>query len=68
MSEWISCTERLPQKENEHQRRGFYLTTNECGSVGVTRYEFFDDFHGTGWQSDFEIKAWQPLPKAYEGE
>ena len=63
--QWIPCSERLPEPENEEQRRGFYLTTNERGSVGVNRYEFYDDSQKTGWQIDIGIDAWMPLPKPW---
>jgi hypothetical protein len=65
---WISCEDRMPKKENPYQRRGYYLTTNACGNVGLTRYEFEDDFQKTGWQSDICIVAWMPLPNPYNGE
>lgn len=63
---WIPCSERLPEPESKEQRRGFYLTTNGYGSVGVTRYEFYNDFQKTGWQNDIRIDAWMPLPKSYK--
>lgn len=65
---WIPCNERIPKPKNKDQRRGYYLTTNGYGSVGVTRYEFYDDFQKTGWQSDIRINAWQDLPEAWKGE
>ena len=64
---WIPCSERLPKIEREGQRRGWYITTNEYGSVGETRYEFYHDFLKTGWQTDLQIVAWMPLPEAYKG-
>ena len=65
--QWIPCSERLPEPENKEQRRGFYLTTNGYGSVGMTRYEFYDDFQKTGWQNDIRIDAWKPLPEPWRG-
>ena len=63
---WIPCSERLPKPESKEQRRGFYLTTNGYGSVGVTRYEFYNDFQKTGWQNDIRIDAWMSLPEPYK--
>ena len=69
VGEWIPCTERLPEAQFEGQRRGWYLTTNANGCVGETGYEFYHDFMKTGWQSDFRIIAWMPLPAPWkEGE
>lgn len=68
-AKWIPCSERLPKAQFEGQRRGWYLTTNANGGVGETRYEFYHDFMKTGWQSDFRIVAWMPLPAPWkEGE
>ena len=66
--QWIPCSERLPEPESKEQRRGFYFTTNGYGSVGMTRYEFYDDFRKTGWQGDIRIDAWMPLPEPWKGE
>ena len=71
---WIPVGERLPERENERQKRGVYLTTNEYGSVGVNNYEFESGSGGfTGWSSrtnnwlpsDIRITAWMPLPEPY---
>lgn len=68
---WIPVSERLPEKESQEQRRGFYLTTNAYGSVSVTKYEFDGDFGFIGWGThrpvDIRIIAWMPLPEPYEG-
>lgn len=66
--EWMPCSERLPEITFEGQRRGWYLTTNANGGVGVTGYEFYHDFMKTGWQSDTRIVAWLPLPEPYREE
>lgn len=63
---WIPCSERLPKIEREGQRRGWYITTNEYGSVGETQYEFYDDLLKTGWQSSNQILAWMPFPEPYK--
>lgn len=67
-NKWIPCSERLPKIEREGQRRGWYSTTNEYGSVGMTQYEFYHDLLKTGWQSEHQIVAWMPLPEKYKGE
>ena len=64
-NEWIPVSERLPIAEREGQVRGFYLTTNERGQVSVKAFEFTDGYVEYGWNSDFEILAWMPLPKPY---
>lgn len=64
-TEWIPCSERLPSAEREGQVRGLYLITNERGQVSVKAFEFTDGYVEYGWNSDFEILAWMPLPKPY---
>lgn len=64
---WIPCNVRLPKREKESQMRGYYLTTNAYGSVGVTGYEFESGSFGyIGWHSDIRIIAWMPLPEPYK--
>lgn len=71
---WIPCSERLPERTSEKQKRGWYLTTNGYGSVGVTKYEFeANSFGYIGWgeghrQADIKIIAWMPLPKPWKEE
>ena len=71
---WIPCSERLPERTSEKQKRGLYLTTNRYGSVGVTKYEFeANSFGYIGWgeghrQADIEIIAWMPLPQPWKRE
>ena len=66
---WIPVSERLPKRENSEQLRGWYLTTNAYGSVGVTKYEFKNGSFGfIGWGSDIRIVAWMPLPEPYKAE
>ena len=68
---WVPCSERLPEKENEEQRRNWYLTTNAYGNVSLTKYEFDGDFGFIGWgthrPADIRIIAWMPLPESYKG-
>ena len=58
---WIPCKERLP----ETFKAKAYLTTNEDGMIGVSYYH-----HGwsNGYESVFDVIAWQPLPEPYEEE
>lgn len=60
---WIQCSERLP--ETFEPKAKAYLTTNEDGMIGVSYYH-----HGwsNGYESVFDVIAWQPLPEPYEEE
>ena len=66
--QWIPCSERLPKRKDETQMRGYYLTTNAYGSVGLTKYEFEGGGLGYAWDSYIRIVAWMPLPEPYKGE
>ena len=70
--DWIPCSERLPKKESNEQRRGTYLTTNGYGVVCMMNYEFEGDFGFVGWGTnkpyDIQIVAWMPLPEPWKGE
>ena len=71
--QWIPCSERLPERESPEQFRGWYLTTNAYGSVGLTKYEFESGSFGfVGWgdsrPSDIQIVAWMPLPEPWKGD
>ena len=68
VGEWIPCSERLPKRKTKEQMRGWYLTTNDYGSVMVTKYEFESESFGyVGWNSDTRIVAWRPLPEPWRG-
>ena len=60
---WILCNERLPETFGPEAKA--YLTTNEDGMIGVSYYH-----HGwsNGYESVFDIIAWQPLPEPYREE
>lgn len=60
---WILCNERLPETFEPEAKA--YLTTNEDGMIGVSYYH-----HGwsNGYESVFDIIAWQPLPESYREE
>lgn len=60
---WILCNERLPETFEPEAKA--YLTTNENGMIGVSYYH-----HGwsNGYESVFDIIAWQPLPEPYREE
>ena len=60
---WILCNERLP--ETFEQKVKAYLTTNKEGMIGVSYYH-----HGwsNGYESVFDVIAWQPLPEPYREE
>lgn len=61
--DWILCNERLPGTFEPKVKA--YLTTNEEGMIGVSYYH-----HGwsNGYESVFDIIAWQPLPEPYREE
>lgn len=55
---WIPVTERLPEET------GYYLTSTEYKDV---LSDFFCD--GKWWTADlywYNVKAWMPLPEAYQ--
>lgn len=60
---WILCNERLPETFEPEAKA--YLTTNEDGMIGVSYYH-----HGwsNGYESVFDIIAWQSLPEPYREE
>ncbi len=60
---WIPCKERLPETFEPIAKA--YLTTNEDGMIGVSYYH-----HGwsNGYESVFDVIAWQPLPESYREE
>ena len=60
---WILCNERLPETFEPEAKA--YLTTNEDGMIGVSYYH-----HGwsNGYESVFDVIAWQPLPEPYREE
>jgi len=60
---WIPCNERLPETLESEAKA--YLTTNEDGMIGVSYYH-----HGwsNGYESVFDVIAWQPLPEPYREE
>lgn len=73
---WILCSDRLPEKQNKHQKRRELLVTTNTGIVGVMQFEFKsndfweagDENHLTHWQEDsedFAVIAWMPLPEPY---
>lgn len=69
VSRWIPVTERLPEPKAPSQKREWFITSNQYGGVTQTCYEFEDGVFCKGWQTNFEILAWQPLPEPYkEGE
>ena len=60
---WIPCSERLPETLESEAKA--YLTTNKEGEMEVSYYH-----HGwsNGYESVFDIIAWQPLPEPYREE
>ena len=61
LKKWILCDKRLPEENGES------LVTIDDGSVVITQ---FTDEVGflTGWPSESEVVAWQPLPEPYKSK
>lgn len=62
---WILCNERLP--ETFEPKAKAYLTTNEDGMIGVSYYHHMCGW-SNGYESVFDVIAWQPLPEPYREE
>ena len=62
---WIPCNERLP--ETFEPKAKAYLTTNEDGMIGVSYYHPMCGW-SNGYESVFDVIAWQPLPEPYREE
>lgn len=58
---WILCNERLPETFGPEAKA--YLTTNEDGMIGVSYYQ---NGWSNGYESVFDIIAWQKLPEPYK--
>lgn len=60
---WIPCSERLPETLESEAKA--YLTINKEGEMAVSYYH-----HGwsNGYESVFDVIAWQPLPEPYREE
>lgn len=60
---WIPCSERLPETLKSEAKA--YLTINKEGEMAVSYY-----LHGwsNGYESVFDVIAWQPLPEPYREE
>lgn len=62
---WIPCNERLPETFEPEAKA--YLTTNEDGMIGVSYYHHMCGW-SNGYESVFDVIAWQPLPEPYREE
>lgn len=62
---WILCNKQLP--ENNKREAKAYLTTNEDGMIGVSYYHHMCGW-SNGYESVFDVIAWQPLPEPYREE
>ena len=62
---WIPCSERLPETLESEAKA--YLTTNENGMIGVSYYHPMCGW-SNGYESVFDVIAWQPLPEPYREE
>lgn len=52
---WIPVTERLPEED------GMYLISHQNGKVFLDKWVGYD-----GWENFISVKAWMPLPEAYQ--
>lgn len=64
--QWIPCSERLPEKNGEYIVTTKYYLPRTGDTTDIDIIEFNDE----GWDiwKRYEVLAWMPLPKAYEGE
>lgn len=60
---WIPCSERLPETLESEAKA--YLTINKEGEMAVSYYHHS---WSNGYESVFDVIAWQPLPEPYEEE
>ena len=68
--EWIPCSERLP-KEKQEVYVTVYFIEGDTGRAygymdGFGRWHLYSTVEGT-LNSGYEVIAWMPLPKPYEG-
>ena len=61
---WIPCSERLPEEDGTYIVSGIWGSGKE--QVGECEYLVEDGYFQTAW--NFDVKAWMPLPKPWEGE
>lgn len=54
--DWIPCSERLPEKDDE------YIVTMGCGFTNLWKYK------NKKWELDANVVAWMPLPESYKKE
>lgn len=74
VSEWIPCSERLPEVENLHEisieDSTCYLIQRRCGVVDVAHYiKVYGESYFEAHCIEFnDVIAWQPLPEPYRQE
>lgn len=63
-SQWIPCSERLPETSGTYLVSGMW----ESGrvAVGDCEYSNYDGYFNTAW--NFDVIAWCELPEPYRGE
>ena len=63
---WISCSERLPEKDGRYQvTRYDYVANTEFIDILWYEENLWWNRHSTG---DYAVTAWMPLPEPWEGE
>ena len=72
MSEWIPCSERLPDKSGEYLITGLHHGGDKLTEELWIQVDQFDkdgsDNPYQWWHFDEKVIAWMPLPEPYKGE
>ena len=64
-TQWIPCSERLPERDGAYQLKEFAVTINDGGRVYASHASY--DFEAHKWiYHNGKIVAWMPLPKPYK--
>ena len=61
-SEWIPCSERLPEEGGNYLVSGVWGSGKEA--VGECDFSVNDGYFRTAW--NFDVIAWMPLPEPYK--
>ena len=74
MSEWIPCSERLPEMDMSYPHHEMYLVQYDSGNMAVIPYSNTNLFWTHMVTEPYwlhapyaEVIAWMPLPEPYRG-